>query len=105
MEDVLASNEGKRQSLARSPKQAMSWTLDLVRALTYMHQSEPPVVHGEVCPANLLLSSAGVLKLTGFGGAVVLEQPSALIDECKPSGRAGPAHATSTDAIPSRSPR
>ena len=41
----------------------------VVRAeiVTYIHQSEPPVVHRDLRPANLLLSSAGVQKVTGFG--------------------------------------
>ena len=44
--------------------QAMSWALDLVHDVANMHQIEPFVVHGEVRPANLLVSSAGVHKLT-----------------------------------------
>ena len=50
----------------------MRWALDLARAITYMHQSDPPVVHRDLRPANLLLSSASAIKVTGFGSALLL---------------------------------
>jgi serine/threonine protein kinase len=76
IEDVLSSGKG-RPSGARQ-QQAMRWAQDLMRAVTYMHESEPPVVHRDLRPSNLLLSAAGVLKLTGFGSALVLTKPREL---------------------------
>ena len=72
LEDVLACDPAAKVGRSPSGRQAMRWALDLARAVTYMHQSDPPVVHRDIRPACLLLSSAGSLKVTGFGSAQIL---------------------------------
>ena len=36
--------------------QTWSWSMDLFRALCFLHQSNPPLLHRDIKPANLLLS-------------------------------------------------
>ena len=70
--DVLICPPGCKERRRPSQRDAMRWALDLARAVTYMHQSDPPVVHRDLRPAHLLLSAAGALKVTGFGSALIL---------------------------------
>ena len=46
--------------------QALEWALGLARAMSYMHMSDPLVVHGGLRPDRLLLTASGVLKVSGF---------------------------------------
>ena len=59
----------------------MRWALDLARAVTYMHQSDPPVVHRDLRPAHLLLSAAGALKVTDL--AVAHRDPTPCSDPAR----------------------
>lgn len=43
--------------------------LQLCDALTHLHHQSPPVVHRDVSPDNLILSSDGILKLVDFNVA------------------------------------
>jgi serine/threonine protein kinase len=43
-----------------------AWVAEFCRAIDYAHQSAH-VVHGDLKPANLLISSHGILKVTDFG--------------------------------------
>jgi serine/threonine protein kinase len=45
----------------------LNWSLDLARAVSYLHSSDPVIIHQDICPRTLLVSNAGVLKLSGFG--------------------------------------
>ena len=72
LDDVLACSPDSKPRRPPSQQQAMRWALDLARAVNYMHQSDPPVVHRDLRPANLLLSSASAIKVTGFGSALIL---------------------------------
>ena len=50
-----------------SKSQARSWSLDLVRAVNYLHQSDPAVTHRDLRPETVFLAASGVLKVSGFG--------------------------------------
>ena len=71
-------------------RRTLQWALDLLRAINYMHQSEPRIAHRDVRPTNLFLSSGGTLKLAGFSAVRILA----------PHGRAA-----SPDSEASRRPR
>ena len=75
LQDVLARPSDSKARRRPSLPEAMRWALALVRAVTYMHQSDPPVMHRDLRPANLLLSGAGALEVTGFGSALILSPP------------------------------
>jgi hypothetical protein len=51
------------------------WSKQLCNVLHYLHSCTPTLVHGEIVPANLIITSAGDLMLFGFG---ILETLSVL---------------------------
>eukprot|EP00798_Chlamydomonas_sp_ICE-L_P031333 gene31333-6482_t len=70
---------------------ALSWIMDIARALEFLHSQDPPVVHRDVKPDNILLCHAPVdpsieppaglglmAKLSDFGIHVVLNNSRAL---------------------------
>jgi serine/threonine protein kinase len=67
--------------------QALAWALDLARAVTYLHRSDPSVTHRDIRPETLFIAASGSLKVSGFGRCALLQhgpQPS-------PAGCAEPA--------------
>ncbi len=46
---------------------ALAVGLACVRALAAAHARQPAVIHGDVCPANVLVGCGGEVKLTDFG--------------------------------------
>lgn len=75
--------------------------LGCLRALTYAHAQEPPVVHGDLGPGNILLGRQGEVKLGDFGLARlagpqpgaggVRGKPAYLAPEVALGGLPGPA--------------
>jgi hypothetical protein len=47
----------------------MSWTLDLLDGLDYLHSQDPPIIHRDIKPSNLKLTSRGNIILLDFGMA------------------------------------
>ncbi len=45
----------------------LMYLADAAEALTVLHTQEPPVIHGDVKPANLILTRGGRVKLVDFG--------------------------------------
>ncbi|CAK0797236.1 unnamed protein product, partial [Prorocentrum cordatum] len=45
----------------------LKWTGSVARALCFLHQRTPPVIHRDLKPMNLLLDKNHVLKVTDFG--------------------------------------
>lgn len=43
------------------------WTEQLLDALTYLHNQDPPVIHRDIKPQNLKLSPEGTIMLLDFG--------------------------------------
>ncbi len=50
-----------------SPSSVMRWLSDTASALTHLHTLERPVIHGDVKPANLILTRGGRVVLVDFG--------------------------------------
>jgi hypothetical protein len=66
--DALFLAQQSKKPLWRPTKpQTLEWSLDLVRAVNYMHQSDPAIVHRHLCPPHLEISPTGVLKVAGLG--------------------------------------
>ena len=65
------------------PALAISYLEQAAEALGHLHAHEPPVVHGDVKPANLILTSAGRIVLVDFG---LSSRPT---DELRRAGTAG----------------
>ena len=49
------------------PSVVLPWLADAAAALTHLHGQHPPVVHGDVKPANLVLTDSGRVVLVDFG--------------------------------------
>jgi WD40 repeat protein/serine/threonine protein kinase len=50
-----------------APSSVLAYLADAADALTYLHTQDTPVIHGDVKPANLILSRGGRVKLVDFG--------------------------------------
>lgn len=62
--DVLLRTEGRPGLPVAS---VLRWLADAAAALTHLHQQEPSVVHGDLKPANLVLTAGGRVVLVDFG--------------------------------------
>ena len=66
---------GKGQPLAE--EQVLQWAEQIVDALSYLHQHDPPVLHRDIKPANIKLTPINRIKLVDFGLVKLMEQDEA----------------------------
>ena len=45
----------------------LTYLAEAAEALTFLHTHDPPIIHGDVKPANLILTRGGCVKLVDFG--------------------------------------
>ncbi|HPZ09807.1 MAG TPA: protein kinase [Candidatus Eremiobacteraeota bacterium] len=51
-------------------KQVVEWAIQVCRILEYLHGQIPPIIHGDIKPANLIIrKSDGLIMLVDFGSA------------------------------------
>ncbi len=51
------------------PTLVVQWLADAAAALTHLHTHDPPVIHGDIKPANLILTKGGRVTLVDFGAS------------------------------------
>ncbi|HEX8653162.1 MAG TPA: protein kinase [Pyrinomonadaceae bacterium] len=62
LEAMFKSRQG-----AFSQKEVLGWADQLLDALDYLHTQEPPIIHRDIKPQNLKLTSRGQIILLDFG--------------------------------------
>ena len=50
-----------------APSSVLAYLAEAAEALTFLHVQDPPIIHGDVKPANLILTRGGRVKLVDFG--------------------------------------
>ena len=50
-----------------APSSVVAYLAEVAEALMFLHAQDPPIVHGDVKPANLILTRGGHVKLVDFG--------------------------------------
>jgi len=93
----LARVLGERGRPGLAPSSVLTYLAQAAEALTHLHSQDPPVIHGDLKPANLILTKGGRVKLVDFG---ISSAPDA------PRRRAGTpgfrAPELAADGLPSR---
>lgn len=66
-------HEAMRNNVFLDEQQVLDWANQLLDALEYMHNQDPPVVHRDIKPSNIKLTPRGTAKLVDFGLVKVLQ--------------------------------
>jgi class 3 adenylate cyclase/tRNA A-37 threonylcarbamoyl transferase component Bud32 len=93
----LATLLGDRGRPGLAPSSVLAYLAQAAEALTHLHSQDPPVIHGDVKPANLILTKGGRVKLVDFG---LSSAPDALRRRTGTPGFRAPELAA--DGLPSR---
>ncbi len=57
---------------AFEPKQVLKWTEQLGEAVAYLHSQNPPIIHSDIKPANIMLTENGDVCLIDFNISLAL---------------------------------
>ena len=60
-----------------STQQILEWTKQILDALIYLHEHDPPVVHRDIKPANIKLTPTDRIKLVDFGLVKLMDHDDA----------------------------
>jgi serine/threonine protein kinase, bacterial len=91
--DLVHGQDLERYVISKGPvtlQQAIEWMLQLCEILTYIHSQQPPLIHRDVKPANLLVSNVGqqiflidfgAVKESGSAGSTRIGAPDYMAPE------------------------
>jgi serine/threonine protein kinase, bacterial len=91
--DLVHGQDLERYISSKGPvtlRQAIAWMLQLCEILTYIHSRQPPLIHRDVKPANLLVSNVGqqiflidfgAVKESGSAGSTRIGAPDYMAPE------------------------
>ncbi|MEQ8225630.1 MAG: response regulator, partial [Candidatus Eremiobacterota bacterium] len=76
---------------AISEKQVIEWAIQICRILEYLHGQFPPIIHGDIKPANLIIRKTdGAIILVDFGSASAATSKKTLDTSYGTEGYAAP---------------
>ncbi len=58
-----------KENGAQSEEQVLAWAIQIADILRYLHGQNPPVIHRDLTPDNLVLKNDGTIMLIDFGAA------------------------------------
>jgi tRNA A-37 threonylcarbamoyl transferase component Bud32 len=58
-----------KQNGPQSETTVIEWGIAIAEILTYLHKQNPPIIHRDLTPDNLVLKNDGTLRLIDFGAA------------------------------------
>src|SRR5207237_6197438 len=58
-----------RQNGAQKETTVLKWAAEVAEILTYLHKRNPPIIHRDLTPDNLVLKNEGTVHLIDFGAA------------------------------------
>lgn len=70
LQEVLQDAQRRNEFLPEDV--VLTWTMQLLDALEYMHEQNPSVLHRDIKPSNIKLTPRGTIKLVDFGLVKVL---------------------------------
>mmetsp|Transcript_62463 Transcript_62463/g.147282 ORF Transcript_62463/g.147282 Transcript_62463/m.147282 type:complete len:757 (+) Transcript_62463:310-2580(+) len=74
LEDMYDKRRAEKGYAWRPPcKMVHMWAVELGRALCFLHNCSPPVIHRDLKPGNLLLTAEGHLKVSDFGLSKIID--------------------------------
>ncbi|MBQ2886437.1 MAG: protein kinase [Alphaproteobacteria bacterium] len=56
-----------------APKQVLRWAQELGEALAYLHNQNPPIIHSDIKPANIIVTPDGHICLIDFNISIVID--------------------------------
>ena len=61
-----------------SQNQLIRWGMQICSALNYLHSQNPPIIHGDIKPANIMLKPDGNICLIDFNVSFFLDENAIL---------------------------
>lgn len=71
LQDVIRESQRRNEFLKE--EQVLGWAMQMLDAIEYLHNQDPPVLHRDIKPANIKVTPHGIVKLVDFGLVKVLQ--------------------------------